>query len=189
MLGYSFSKREKALLLVLAVFLVAGVYMWAVHFPVTARLKELDAKKAEAEREIENASAMAEEYGRMTAELEEIFSMPEGKVTVMPYFDNSAELLFRYQTIFEDLHPDLRPGTVSFDGNIASRGLGFTVTVPDFETASDFLERLTGTGFRCLLKSISLTSGSGDLENGSVTLTGNIIFYELVRDRADDAEK
>lgn len=185
MLMRSFTKREKIILLVLVVFLLVGFYFLVIHYPVTTRLEEIESEKLMVEDQTNLAITKGQVYVKMKNELNEIFSLPFDKITVMPIYDNQTQLLFNYQTIFEDLAPDLRLGDVKIEGNIATRTVTFTVTVADFEAAKDFIRKLTGTGFRCLLQNITVTpeqsgSDSGSLENGALRLTGNIIFYELV---------
>ncbi len=180
MLMRSFTKREKIILLILVLFLIAGFYFLVIHYPVTTRLEEIESEKLMVEDQTNLAIAKGQVYVNMKNELNDIFAMPFDKITVMPAYDNRSQLFYDYQSIFEGLAPDLRFDKVKIDGNIAQRTVSFTTTVPDFNAAKDFISKLTGTGFRCLLQNITVSPTEGDLENNSIRLSGNIIFYELV---------
>lgn len=180
MLMRNFTKREKIVLLILVLVLLGGFYFLVIHYPVSTRLEEIESEKLMVEDETTVAIAKGQKYVTMKNELNEIFQLPFDKITVMPAYDNQTQLLYNYQTIFQDLSPDLRLGDVKIDGNIATRTVSFTVTVSDFESAKDFIKKLTSTGFRCLLQNITISPEQGDLETNSIKLSGNIVFYELV---------
>lgn len=180
MLMRSFTKREKIILLILVLFLLVGFYFLVIHYPVTTRLEEIESEKLMVEDQTNLAITKGQVYVKMKNELNEIFALPFDKITVMPAFDNQTQLLYNYQTIFADLSPDLRLGDVKFEGGIAVRTVSFTVTVPDFAAAKDFVKKLTGTGFRCLLTNITVAPEEGNLETDAIRLSGNIVFYELV---------
>lgn len=180
MLMRNFTKREKTVLLLLVIFLLVGLYFLVIHFPVTTRLEEIDAEMAMIEDETNIAIVKGQLYVNMKNELKDIFALPFDKITVMPAYDNQTTLFYNYQNIFDNLHPDINFGDVEFEGNVAMRNVSFTVTVSSFEEAKTFVNNLTGTGFRCLLENITVTPAEGSLENDAITLSGNIMFYELV---------
>ena len=180
MLMRSFTKREKGILLLLVVFLLAGLYFMVIHYPVTNRLEEIEERMLQVEDNTNLALVKAQEYNRMKKEMEEIFALPPEKVTVMPAYPNQSQLLYHYNMIFADLNPDIRMSEAKIEGNIASRNVSFSVTVGGFEEAKDFVGKLTGTGYRCLLQNLTVSPEEGDMERDAMTLSGNIVFYELV---------
>ena len=184
MLMHNFTKREKIVLLVLVVFLLIGFYFLVIPYPVTTRLEEIEAEKLMVEDQTNLAITKGQVYVKMKNELNEIFALPFEKITVMPAYDNHTQLLYNYQSIFRDLSPNLTFGNVSIDGGIATRTVSFTVTVKDYAEAKDFITKLTGTGFRCLLQNITVSPSDGNIEADQLTLSGNIIFYELVGEDA-----
>ncbi len=176
------SNREKALLLLLAVLLVIGVYVLAVHYPVTDRLRQAEYDAAEVEDEIVVAQARQTVYNGMKAELEEIFAMPPEDVTVLPSYDNIENLVFVFNDIFADTDPSLSFSPVQAQGNVAVRPVQFSFTAADYVHARRVLAALTGTGYRCLLDGLTFAPAGGDLENGTLRVSGNITFYELMDD-------
>ena len=99
MLMRNFSRREKALLLVLVLILLVGLYVLAVHNPVKASLARLEGEKEDAELKQQVATIRLGQYSKMKAELEEIFAMPKDQLTVMPPYDNTKALMVQFNHI------------------------------------------------------------------------------------------
>ena len=174
-----FSNREKALMLVLAVVLVIGLYVLLVHYPVTNRLQQAEYDAAEVEDEILVAQARQAVYNSMKDELAEIFAMPPQDVTVLPAYDNIENLVFLFNDIFAGTEPSLSFSNVQMQGNVAVRPVQFSFTAADYAQARRVLAALTGTGYRCLLDGLTFAPIDGDVENGALRVSGNITFYEL----------
>lgn len=180
MLMHRFTKREKVIIVILAIALVVGFYFMVIHYPVKTRLEEIELEKQQVDDETTVALAVAAQYKNMKTELEEIFALPEDEITVMPEYDNKQTLIHYFNSVFADTAPDLRFSGVKTKGSIASRTIGFNFTSPDYASAKDILRKLTGTGFRCLMQSVSLSPAEGSVEDDELRISGNIIFYELI---------
>ena len=102
-LRYSFSKRQKALLLALAVAAVAAVYVVFVQLPVSRTLEDSSRRSAELSQSLEEARAAEAEYLEMKLKLEEILSQPGGPKTFLPDYDNLGELMTAFDGIFRGL--------------------------------------------------------------------------------------
>lgn len=179
-LNRSFSRREKVLMLVLALVLVAGLYFLLVHYPVSQRMDEIELENEEILFEKDVADSRLAVYNDMKAELDEIFAMPEDEITVMPEFDNIQTLMNIFNDIFQGTGQTLNFDNVTYNGNIASRTMRFSFSAADYAQAKSILERLTGTGFRCLMDSVSFApTEDGSVESGALRVSGTITFYEL----------
>lgn len=176
----SFTKREKIVLFILVIALVFGFYFLAIHYPVKTRLEEIELEKIEVDDQTSIAMAVAQRYNSMKKELDEIFSLPEDKITVMPRYDNEQTLTLYFYTVFEDTAPDLRFDNVKTDGKIAKRSINFNFTAENYDSAKEILQQLTGTGFRCLLQNVTISPTNGDVEGDELRVSGNIVFYELI---------
>lgn len=174
-----FSNREKALILVLAVILVIGLYVLLVHYPVTDRIQQAEYDAAEVEDEIAVAQARLAVYNGMKAELDEIFAMPPEDVTVLPAFDNVQNLMNMFNDIFAGTDPSLSFSNVQEQGKVAVRPVQFSFTATSYAHARQVLTALTGTGCRCLLDGLTFAPVDGDVESGALRVSGNITFYEL----------
>lgn len=181
MLMRSFTKREKIVMLVLAIALLIGFYFLAIHYPVKTRLEEIELEKADVDEQTMLANAMLANYNKMKNELEEIFSEQDENITVMPEYDNKQTLIYYFNNVFADTAPNLQFSQAQINGNIASRTISFNFTADSFESARDILELLTGTGFRCSMDNITVSPTEGDIAHNELRVSGSIVFYELVK--------
>ena len=190
----TFTRREVVLMLVLVLIVLVGAYFYAVHYPVTTRLAEIETEREDLELNTTVAETRAAIYRSMKSELEEIFAMPEDEITVMPEYDNIQALMNYFNVIFAGTDPTLNYDEVRMNGNIAARTIRFHFTAPNYAHAKTILGQLTATGYRCLLESVSmspveerLTDKDGvelgirnEIENSRIQVSGTITFYELV---------
>lgn len=213
MLMRNFSRREKALLLVLVLILLVGLYVLAVHNPVKASLARLEGEKEDAELKQQVATIRLGQYSKMKAELEEIFAMPKDQLTVMPPYDNTKALMVQFNHIFGELEYDLNFSEVVFNENVATRAVQFRFDAPSYEEARLIVEKLNSTGNRSLMNTLSIapsdaqgskgpvfvnsnsrnlrTGGTAatqekrHIREGTQTVTGTITFYELAPKSAE----
>ncbi len=201
MLMRSFSRREKTLLVFLALILVVGLYVLLVQRPVEAKLDELALEVEDLELKTQVAQIKLGQRNKMKRELDEIFALPQDEITVMPPYDNIETLMVQFNTIFMGLEPKLSFPEVQFNEGIATRPIQFEVVVPSYEQARAILTRLTRTGYRSLLDGLSITPAEeigilrGELragrsiQQGNVALRGTIYFYELAPETLKDDEE
>lgn len=183
MLTKKFTRREKVLLTLLAAVMLLGLYFILVQYPISTRMDALEAQRQSLELDLELAQERLQKYEAMRSELDEIFSLPEDEITVMPAYDNIEQLMIRFDAIFAGMEPQLSFERVSTDGGVAVRPVRFTFTASDYQAARDILTRLTGTGWRCLMDGVSIVpSGDGarTVAGGAVTVSGTITFYETM---------
>lgn len=181
LLNRAFSRREKLLLLVLVIILLVGLYFYLVHFPIVNRTAEIGTETDEVLFEQDVANARLAVYNDMKSELDEISAMPAGEVTEMPIYDNANTLMLHLNRIFSGTNQKLSFDTVNIDGNVAERTMRFSFTAQSYTQARAVITDLTGTGFRCLLDSLSITPSEGNVEDGQLLeVSGSITFYELV---------
>ncbi len=174
-----FTLREKILMLVLIVILLLGLYFFLVFYPVRNQLADIDAEMQEVEDKQVIADVIEKRYADMNAELEEIFSMPKDEITYMPEYDNMQDLLVCFNKIFASNTKWDYDYSESRDGGIVTRAIRLNFEASDFENAKAILGQLTDTGYRCLLKNLSLSPAGEDVENGALRLSLTIDFYEI----------
>lgn len=205
MLMRSFTKREKALLLVLVLIVLAGLYLLLIHTPVENSLAQLAEEKEDAELLVQVAQVRATQYNKMKVELEEIFSQPKDQITVMPPYDNTKALMVELNHIFGELEYNLNFSDVVFDGNVAIRAVQFRFTAPSYAEARVITDRLCHTGNRSLMNTLTITPSEEEglesnmnlrfnrdnkqshIQEGPQTVSGTITFYELVSETAAPA--
>ena len=189
-----FTRREIALMLLLVLMGLVGAYFYFVHYPITNRLEEIAEERDEITMQTTVAESRYVRYKAMKAELDEIFAMPEDEITVMPEYDNIQTLMNYFNVIFAGTDPTLNYDEVRVNGNVAARTIRFNFTAENYTQAKTILGQLTGTGYRCLLESVSmspieerLTDENGVetdvrnvIENSRIKVSGTITFYELI---------
>lgn len=191
MLMRSFSRREKTLLVVLALILVVGLYVLLVQRPVEAKLDELALEVEDLDLKTQAAQIKLSQRNKMKKELDEIFALPQDEITVMPPYDNLETLMTQFNSIFLGLEPKLSFPEVRFEEGIATRPIQFEFVAPSYDQARAILTRLTRTGYRSLLDGLSITPADGtvnssarlqagrSIQQGNVAVKGTIYFYEL----------
>ena len=60
-----------------------------------------------------------------------------------------------------------------------ARTVRFSFSAESYDHARQVLTELTGTGYRCLLESVSLGPDNGDVFTGKLSVSGSITFYEI----------
>ena len=177
----NFTRREKAMIVVLLVVLLGGLYFLVVHFPIVNRMEEIGNEVEEVEKKTADAEVKLAEYSEMKRELDEILSQPEEDITVMPPYNNIETLMKKLDVIFAGTNPNFSFGQASITDEIAARTINFNCTARDYKEARSLLKAVTGTGYRCLLNSFTLTPVEGGLYEGELKVSGAITFYEHVR--------
>lgn len=185
LMGRRFTRREKALILVVLIVLLAGLYFLVVHYPIVERTAAIERETEDLEKQYQSAQIKAAEYAAMKQELDEILAQPADEITVMPPYNNIETLMRKLDVIFAGTNPQFSFSQARITDGTAARTISFTCTAADYQAARNLLKAVTSTGYRCLLDSFTLTPEEGDLYAGALNVSGAITFYEHVR--ADDA--
>ena len=123
-----------------------------------------------------------EEKQRMERELEEIFSRPEQPVSLAAY-DNLQPVMMELYAILDGAEDySLSFGTVDTSESIVRRSISLSFTSRSYEAARDILEQLSGSAYRCLLDSVSISVGQG--AEGNVSVDGAVLYFEYQRQAA-----
>ena len=96
-LSKQFTRREKILLVILALLLLAAVYFWVVHLPVTETLADVQAQKEDISANLMVLEAQQQRMEKMQAELDEILSQPN--VAEIPKYDNLQRVMDFLNTV------------------------------------------------------------------------------------------
>jgi len=180
MLTYKFSRREKALVLVLVIIAVLLAWYILVFQSTTDQLTRLESEIATVEDETAIASAKVSQMGYMKQVIEE--KKAAGVTpTPMPYYDNMQPLMTRldtvmsvadsYQLSFGDLDVNsskyiMRPVNISF-------------TCDSYATAESIVRSLARGPYPCVVDSVMISDGS-NRSSGNSACGGSVhvIFLE-----------
>ncbi len=183
MLKRSFTKFEKALLLVLIVVLLALVYYRFVYLPVQDRIAASDTY--EIENQIKAEQQKAEIIKNMKDEVDENQEIKTGVVTTYDNFKAEAALL---NSIFVPL---AQKYNYSFETPIASdntvrRTINISFTTANYKICREILQKLHDSKYRCMISDVSI-SATDKSSNSYLTIltspincTLSVTFYETL---------
>lgn len=198
MLTYTFSKREKALLLVLALVLIGVAWYQFLFVPTQEQMQQIDSQIAEAQDEITVDAVKAQQIPTMQEEIARY--QAEGiEPSVTPAYDNTQALMAELDTKLENAYvyllefDDVDTGDGSA-GTIASRGLSLGFNCENYEAARDILLSLAHGDYSCSLDQYSIddysatttqTSSTGIVSSNRTSslncdVTAHVTFYEQI---------
>lgn len=171
--------REWILLGLLAVIALVSGYVMLFRMPMTARRDTALSGTELCRVEIEAAQLRVEEKRRMERELEDLFADGAEPVAIADY-DNLQPVMFELHTILSDAEDySLSFGTVDTSQPIVRRSISLSFTSRSYESARDVLEQLSGSAYRCLLDSVSISVGQS--AEGNVSVDGAVLYFEYQR--------
>lgn len=189
-----FTVRETVLLCILFAVLLLGLYFGLVFYPIQSRTADLNADLEQLASDRADADEDWNEYKRMK---DEIASLEEsGDQTFMPENNNETQLdvlTDRFNEILADVGGAQRFGnsvTRNEEEKIVIRTLSINFTVDESSTAENesvyqktraTLYSLMTTGYRCAMRSLTLSPDGSDLESStSIGVSVVIEFFERI---------
>lgn len=174
-----FSLRERILMIILAILLVACVYYILVEKPVQDTLMDASQRQSEAESQMVIASAQLQKMHQMQDALEKLEQSAQADV---PDYDNAAnvvELLEKAMAMTQEYNMTLQPVTI--EGAIARRTFQMNFRCDCYATAKQVLQTLLDSNYRCRITSMSVTCGlGGDITQQEVSVQATVTFYEFI---------
>ena len=194
MLTYTFTSREKALILVFAVVLVLIAWYWFVFQGTTNQITAIDGDIANVQSQIEIDQARATQLGNMKKVVEQ--REAEGaKKTVMPTYDNLQPLMAQlngtmgaadtFTLTFDQLNRD--------NADYITRGVRIDYTCGSYKDAEAIVSALSAGNYPCSVDSVAIndptvlksnkktTSGLGwssTSSNQTVSASVHVTFFE-----------
>ena len=183
MLTYSLSKREKALVLLLALVLVFIAWFVLVFQRTSDEISSLDSQIADAESEIVIDQARAAQIGSMKEAIEAHVAAGEQAVEV-PEYDNMTPLMGElnsvlaaadtYSISFDDVDVDSAAGYVR-------RGAKIEFGCDSYGAAESLVNVLANGRFPCSIDSVSITdntAGTSRSTGSNVSTTLHLTYLE-----------
>lgn len=172
---YVFTTREKVLLVILAVLVIAVGYWKLILTPINDSIADLNAQTASEQDAILTNSARLSRMRQMQQELETLLADPDAKP--LPDYDNSERLLVELNTILSGTDYTLNFGnTVPLeDGSaIMCRPITLTFEVSSYTSARAVLDALHDSQYVNLISDLRM-----DLEGRTVQTSLSITYFEL----------
>ena len=189
-----FTIKEKVLILVLALILLALAYYWLVDQPVRRALEECETERVTLESDLAVAQARVAQLRSMRAELDELGALQETS-RMESYNASKMELAALNQILSVAQSYSISFSGVSRSGDQIRRNFSLSFTTPDYSDAKGILTALSDCPMRCLVGNLSFSDSSrgesyrGGTVAGSYTVTANVsaTFFETMYDGVPDA--
>ena len=187
-----FSRREKILLIVLVVLILAALYFYAVDYPARQVNATAKTETENLQTEIAILSAKKDKQDKMSAELDALLADPT--TVAIPDYDNLQEVISFLNTVLYNTEDY----SLSFPGidfpkeedsvSIARRYLSMTFVSPSYKSARTMIDRLQASPYCCQIGSVQIRPVLYDLDHrlvedaaltdGSVEVTLSMTFFE-----------
>jgi len=186
MMTKSFNAREKTLLVVLAVLLLAALYYFAVFQPTQNTISAAQLELDELETLLIEEEADAAQLQKMQEALLEISGTPVAE-TITPSYDNFQNLLAQLNSALSGANDyKLNFQDPEITGGIAKRSLQLVFYASDYAAARRILNELYSSPYRCDITAVTVSpaeSGVADMQSVPVSATVSIVYYELYNNK------
>ena len=183
MLTYSFSKREKVLLVGFAIILLAAAWYNLVFKGTVDEVMKLDGQIATIKSEITTSSAQITKMNSMNDTIEK--SKEEGiEPQVIPEYDNSSALMEEFNKLLSSANSyTVTFGNLDFDSNdeYVLRTAKITFGAGTYEEAETIIKDMETGKYPCVVKDFSITTNNSKSSRNSshgAVATVNLTFIE-----------
>jgi hypothetical protein len=188
-LNREFDRKEKIVMLLIAILLLGFFYFWMVKEPVAHRIAASDTT------ELENQIQVEQQKNSSIKQMEQEMNQNETASTaVVATYDNFKQESIELNRIFAEAVSY----SFSFEKPVASgetvrRNIGISFTAADYTSARRMIDALHNDPYRCLIHDVSLaaidhnssdTDAVANLQNSQVSGSLTVTFYETLHDAA-----
>ena len=193
LLSRDFTLREKILILILLVILIALCYYQFVHVPVSDSLEKEADRKTELETELQAVNERIALFEKMQKELDGITT--DGTLKAMPSYNNGKNVTKLLNDVLGNLGYNIRLTSVKRTNDLVRRQISLQFDAPDFESVSAVFAGLTGSEYRCLLSDVQFARDAYaynaltqvDTGNRLIRVVATVTFYETMVDGEADS--
>jgi cell division protein FtsL len=176
MMSREFTRREKILLLIMCVLLIGILYFQFVYKPARESIKKYDTAKLETQLLTEQTKASS--IKKMNREMA---SNKAGNAGVVASYNNVKNEIKALNDIFagaRTFNMEFSPATK--DGDAVRRNIDISFTAGSYNAAENILKKLYNCKYRCLIRTINITSTGSGVQSGAVTGTLKVTFFETL---------
>ena len=173
------TKREKVLLLIFAVLLIAVGYYKLLLEPINNQIESYRSLTQEEQMQMETAQLQAVRMKQMEAEIAQ--AKAAGIERTIPDYDNSAVLLPQlYQIMDSTIEYAMDFDKITFEGNIAARPVQIEFETANYQKARRVIDKLCTTGYAMQIEDMTIQEAR-TTDKRSVHTYLSITFFEAVR--------
>ena len=173
------TKREKILLLIFAVLLIAVGYYKLLLEPINNQIESYRSLTQEEQMQMDTAQLQAVRIQQMEAEIAQ--AKAAGIERTIPDYDNSAVLLPQlYQIMDSTIEYAMDFDEITFEGNIAARPVQIEFETANYQKARRVIDKLCTTGYAMQIEDMTIQEAR-TTDKRSVHTYLSITFFEAVR--------
>ena len=173
------TKREKVLLLIFAVLLIAVGYYKLLLEPINNQIESYRSLTQEEQMQMDTAQLQAVRIQQMEAEIAQ--AKAAGIERTIPDYDNSAVLLPQlYQIMDSTIEYAMDFDEITFEGNIAARPVQIEFETANYQKARRVIDKLCTTGYAMQIEDMTIQEAR-TTDKRSVHTYLSITFFEAVR--------
>ena len=173
------TKREKVLLLIFAVLLIAVGYYKLLLEPINNQIESYRSLTQEEQMQMDTAQLQAVRMQQMEAEIAQ--AKAAGIERTIPDYDNSAVLLPQlYQIMDSTIEYAMDFDEITFEGNIAARPVQIEFETANYQKARRVIDKLCTTGYAMQIEDMTIQEAR-TTDKRSVHTYLSITVFEAVR--------
>ena len=169
------STREKVMLLVLTVIVIALGYFKLIYEPINDQIADYQSKMEQEQTENASLAVRLAQMRKMEKAVEEIKA--SGEVKAIPGYDNSGCLMRElYRILNETNEYSLEfSGQTTVDGYIVLRPVSLSFQTDTYAQARAIIDALSGSENLNQISDLNIRYGSG--QNSNTVITDLVITY------------
>ena len=177
-----FTGKEKALIAVLALILLALVYYYFVDQNVRASLANSESEAQMVQTQLDATQARSMRLQSLQAKMDALEA--SGQLSYMGSYNNSqAEVAFLNDILANTLEYSVEFANVTRSGDQIRRSFTLQYKTASYAAAQAIMKRLCAGDNRCLMGDVSCAIA----DDGTVTMKQSATFYETMVDGTPDA--
>lgn len=166
MMKRTISIRE---LILLGVLVIAVVYYFALHKPLTAQMAEVQAQQTQVDTQLSAVMDKATEMKTMQKKLDDLRAASGGSLKGLPAYNNLNAVLLELNTILSaagnyTIHFD--DEVFLDDGYTVSRSFNLHFQAASYDAAKNVLDQIKNSSYCYLLQDMNVTNQSGTSGQG-----------------------
>lgn len=191
MLAYSFSRREKVLLVILAILLIGVVWYTVVFRSANEQITAINAQISEVQNQTVADTAKIQQMDSMRQSIDS-WKAQGGKGAVLPAYDNVQGVMLELNSVLSST----KSYSVSFDDldrsgqGYVKRGVTMNFTTAGYDEARNVIAALESGAYPCSVDSVSISANgvskasaaptTSSVGSSGFTSTVHAVFFERV---------
>lgn len=176
MMSREFTKREKLLMLIMCILLIGILYFQFVYKPARESIKKYNTSDLSLQLQAEQLKA--QNIRKMNSEMA---SNKATKAGVVASYNNVKNEIKALNDVFAGAQTfNMNFSEATKDGDAVRRNIDISFTAGSYTAAENILKKLYNCKYRCLIRTINITSSGSGVKSGAVAGTLKVTFFETL---------